>query len=130
MKEINANQQSKPTKVNINYKLLTREEEPDDEAWAEMLKNRAPPTTEPPLPPPTRPLLLPVDQEVYLSRLRAAVNAQAKRTPITLLRLLDRVKLIALCQERGIECDANMGITNLRKILTEWKKKHGPYGPY
>lgn len=72
----------------------------------------------------------PVDQEVYLSRLRAAVNAQAKRTPITLLGSLDRVKLIALCQERGIECDANMGLTNLRKILTEWKKKHGPYGPY
>jgi hypothetical protein len=103
LKEINANQQSKPTKVKINYKLPTREEEPDDKAWAEMLKNQAPSTAEPPpptmppLPPPTRPLPLIVDQEVYLSRLRAAVDAQAKRTPITLLGSLDRVKLIALC---------------------------------
>ena len=50
MGEIDASQPRKPTEIKIVYKLPTREDRPDDEAWAEMLKNQAPPTFSKPEP--------------------------------------------------------------------------------
>jgi hypothetical protein len=48
--KIDANQPRKPNKIKIVYKLPTREDRPDDEVWAEMLKNQAPLTFSKPEP--------------------------------------------------------------------------------
>lgn len=44
------NQQRKPTEIKIGDKLPTSDDKPDDEVWAEMLKNQAPPTFSKPEP--------------------------------------------------------------------------------